>query len=415
MEAEYAADLAWLNGGVRGKGWGVDDRKEQETPDAVVGRKRASGPIRTATRSTPPVAYTSPPTTTPSSSAAVEFGKRPAAANSAVPAIEPAEFLSLIKTDPTRAFQLIFPEYDVEDNGQRSDSITHTTSAVRGRRVEEETEEAAKAQPASPTPLTPSSPGWKYHHTAAFDVQRPDTAERMQRTDEVKEQVSGDKIHSDDHREEVDDQMEDEEAQPHSADAWTRDAVQRIVSHATQLWDEPTPPPHNAEDDDEEQDVKADESTADRAQHSDGSTYCEDEIDEEHWSAGDDNDEDNAELSAIETVTVSPPSPLSSSRHVSSRTPPVFSQKRPSPVSTHFLRPEQPVVPAFSLSSHSDSSTSATSAIDESVSSQHTVSPFTIAPSSPVSPLVSASDRDGSMNGSGRQQSQEDEQSLFEL
>ena len=66
------------------------------------------------------------------------------------------------------------------------------------------------------------------------------------------------------------------------ADAWTREAVQRIVSHASQSWDEPTTPQHDAEENDQEE--EADGTIVDRhAEYSDDNAYSE--VEEEQWTA----------------------------------------------------------------------------------------------------------------------------------
>ena len=164
---------------------------------------------------------------------------------------------------------------------------------------------------------------------------------------------------------------------------------------------------------------------ADTAQDSD--TYSEEEIEEEQWAEADEDDsvgdkEHHATISdlrAVGAVTVSPPSPAFL-QHNHSRAPSAFDRKRPSPVSTHFLKPEQPpVTSASSLSSQpvsSAGSTSATSAIDEPAPSQRSASPFTIAPSAPASPAVPVSDNKRGADNSARQQPQEDGgESMFEL
>ena len=227
---EHAADVAWLDSGVRGKGWAVEERREQEAVDVAVDKKRASGPIpptvrcSPATASTRPALHTSTTNSTPSSRTAAHLSNqhsiaRPssAALQSVVASVEPIEFLSLIKSDPTRAFQLIFPDYDICDGELRTDTSVHG----RGRREVEEKEEAAvvDAQAVSAAPLSPYSAGWKYQHTAAFDVQRPDTAgERKQRTDEMKQQIGHEWMASQNHQhsEEDDEDEADVEAESHS-------------------------------------------------------------------------------------------------------------------------------------------------------------------------------------------------------
>ena len=422
--------MAWLDSGVRGQGWGLDEKSEQTSVEAPAEKKRASGPIRSTTRSVSAAQPDSLADTAASSTLSTSRPRRRSAVgspsaepHSIIPSVEPAAFLSLIKTDPTRAFQLIFPDYDIDDDARSASTTGHTATHSRGRHVEEEKEEAADVavQPASPSPLSPYSAGWRYQQTAAFDVQRPDTAgERRQRTEEVKEQIADERIHSVGSDEEEDEE-EDGEAEQEPADAWTRDVVQRIVSQASRSWEEPTTLQRDPEQ--YEHEAEADGRVADRADDSAEeaaeSSYSEDEVEEEQWPAADEDEEDNSQPSTVETVTVSPPSPPSA-RHDISHISSVFDRKRPSPVSTHFLRPEQAAAASASpQSSHSASSTHsslAASAVDESPSSQHTSSPFTIVPSAPGTPAASASDHERSTSGGGRPQpQQEDEDSLFEL
>ena len=160
-------------------------------------KKRASGPIRLAIRSVPAAdsseaaLFVSAASRRASLSVAAHRNASPAVVDpssaslhSVMPPVEPAAFLSLIKTDPTRAFQLIFPGYDVDDSEQHTDTTVHTSTPSRAR-VEQEEKETADGvgQPVSPSPLSPYSPGWKYQHTAAFDVHRPDTAGREEAAD----------------------------------------------------------------------------------------------------------------------------------------------------------------------------------------------------------------------------------------
>ena len=439
---EHAADVAWLDSGVKGKGWGVEEKRQQETIATPAARKRGSGSIRTTMRSTPAAVsstaalYASAvPSQTSSLNASVSQSRAAAllqssAPRSTGPSVEPAAFLSLIKSDPTRAFQLIFPDYDSDDEQQQqqqpTDVMAHTASHRRGRHGEEEKEETedAVAQSLSPQPLSPYSPEWKYQHTAAFDVQRPDTAgERKQTTDDMKMQWKEKARDRDDELEEKEEESGEDEAvgaQPHLADAWTRDAVQRIVSQASQSWDKaPTATSHVAEEEDE-QDAEVDDSTTDRPRQDIESAYSKDQMEEEdeHWVADDEDEEQSQENNAIEAVTVSPPSP-SSPQPTVSRSPPAFDRKRPSPVSTHFLHPEKPNAASVSSppSESPAQSPSIAAADNDPLSSQCSPSSFTIAPSTPVSPVSTASQNDRSTKGSGRtkQTVEGNEDNLFEL
>ena len=443
MAGGYVADVAWLDGGVKGVGRGGEERREQESAAMVVERKRASGLIRTSIRSSAPgitaseiAVYGSASVATPSSRRSSESARRStpllssrAASQAAVSTVEPAEFLSLIKSNPTRAFRLIFPDYDVDlDEPQDVDTAAHLTSKTHVPREEEEKEDIEMAAVlASPRHLSPYSAGWKYQQTAAFDVQRPDTAgerKQQQRAEERKEQISVDWIQSDDQPVDEEDEEDDVRTEEQSADAWTREAVQRIASHVHHSWLEPTTP--QPDEGDEQHEAERDDTLTDRPDNDndnhdvrDNSAYNEDEIEEAEWEAADEDEDDSSQPSAIGAVTVSPPSPPSP-LPADDRGPPAFGRRRPSPLSTHFLRPELPAAKSASSSAEhsSTNSASATSAIGSSPSpSQQTPSSFTIAPSAPASPVTYDSDHERPAGRRSRRKElqEENEESVFEL